>query len=121
MRTVHALSGVVAVAAELSFIAPVPAAPITWGSPTGISGDTDVDNTGTLFGALNLGTSTSTTVNGVGFTGLQLSGSSTTSGDFTFTAGGGFVNFLTSGSTAPPFSNLSSSYQTLLASIAGVQ
>lgn len=92
------------------------AGPITWGSATNISGDSDVNTTGTLFGALSLGGSgQNTTVNGVTFTGI---GSIGTWGNFTFNGTGtllgtGFI------STNPPFSTLSTAYQQLLGDFGG--
>jgi len=96
------------------------AATITWGSPTTISGDSDVDTTGTLVGAFSMGGSgvPTTTVNGVIFTGIDLTGASVTSGNFTFTLATGWHSAdLTSSST--PFAALSPSYQSLLAWSAG--
>ena len=57
------------------------AAAILWGSPNTISGNTDVDTTGTLVGAFNMGGTgvPTTTVNGVTFTGIALSGTTVTS------------------------------------------
>ncbi len=107
------------------------AAPITWGSATTITGDTDVDTTGTLVAALHLGDTgvANTTVNGVTFAGLAISGTSVTSGNFTFdivpTLLFGqpqtfpFVAFNGATSAKPPFANLSQSYQNLLSSGAG--
>jgi PEP-CTERM motif len=96
------------------------AAAIVWGSPQTISGNTDVDTTGTLVGAFNMGGTgvPTTTVNGVTFTGIALSGTTVTSGNFTFTQTGGWnSNNITSANA--PFSTLSPSYQNLLSWIAG--
>jgi hypothetical protein len=99
---------------------PAGAAPITWGPPITIKGDADVDTTGTLVGALNLGLpTTNTTVNGVPFTGLSLTFVQS-SGPFSFSVSGfGFFGESSSGSTNSPFSALSPSYQTLLGAGSG--
>jgi hypothetical protein len=96
------------------------AAPIIWGPPITIKGDADVDTTGTLVGALNLGLpTTNTTVNGVPFTGLSLTFVQS-SGPFSFSVSGfGFFGESTSGSTNSPFSALSPSYRTLLGAGSG--
>jgi hypothetical protein len=65
---------------------------------------------------------TSTTINGVTFAKLSLSGNVFTFGDFSFTHNNPNPSFLFNdhvGSSSPPFSNLSSSYQTLLSSFTG--
>ena len=97
------------------------AAAILWGSPNTISGNTDVDTTGTLVGAFNMGGTgvPTTTVNGVTFTGIALSGTTVTSGNFTFTQTG--VGWLSSNITSAnaPFAALSASYQNLISWIAG--
>jgi hypothetical protein len=100
------------------------AAPITWSPATNISGDTDVSTDGTLVAAFNIGAPDvpTTTVNGVTFTGLGLSGKTFTSGNFTFSHSNPNASFLfndNDGSTNPPFSTLSAPYQALLSSIAG--
>jgi hypothetical protein len=91
---------------------------IIWGSPAGISGDTDVSTAGTLVGALDLGSdATAPTVNGVSFTPFD-HGAAGTIGNFTFSS---HANVITTGysSSSAPFSNLSASYQQLLASFTG--
>jgi hypothetical protein len=93
------------------------AATITWGSATSIAGDTDVSTTGTLVSALNLGTGTGATVNGVTFNGLTMTGTGATSGIFGFSTASSFSSFTGAGSSSSPFSLLSSSYQSLLSSI----
>lgn len=93
------------------------AAIITWGAATNISGDSDVSTNGTLVGAFNIGAPgvANTTVNGVLFTGLDLTSNNVTSGDFNLAATSTFAeNNL--GSGAAPFSTLSAPYQTLLES-----
>lgn len=96
------------------------AASIIWGAPTGIGADTDVSTNGTLLSAFNLGSSgvSTTTINGVTFTGLAVSGTLATSGNFSF-SGSGMISTNSLGSGAAPFVNLSSSYKTLLSSAAG--
>ena len=96
------------------------AATITHGTATDISGDADVVTTGTLVGAFTLGGSSvlSPTVNGVAFTGLDISGGSATSGDFSLSLGYGGSTANTSGGSNAPFSALSTSYQDMLSSAA---
>jgi PEP-CTERM motif len=108
-------------AVMLAFPASTYAASIIWGAPTGISGDTDVSTTGTLAGAFNIGGPgvATTTVNGVTFTGLAVSGTSVTSGNFNLSIPTGFSNSNTFGSASAPFSGLSAPYQALLSSGAG--
>ena len=91
---------------------------ITWGTPTAISGDSDVVNTGTVVGAFNLGVSDvapSVTVNGVTFAPFYVPGFITGSvalGNFTlgFDDSGAAASF----SASAPFSTLSSAYHDLL-------
>ena len=101
------------------------AATITWGPATninpagGAASDLDVDTTGTLVRALNLGTPSvaGTTVNGVNFEALGVATGvpSVAIGNFTLStvAAGGLrgANFA---SAAAPFSGLSAPYQSLL-------
>jgi hypothetical protein len=105
------------------------AAIITWNSATGsqITGDSDVATTGTLVipqDALNIGSPgvPPTTINGVTFQGAGFpNGTSVNAfGRFVFLTSGTFFSGNSIQSFAPPFANLSSSYQQLLASIAGV-
>ena len=97
------------------------AAVVTWGAPQNISGDTDVSTTGALVGAFNIGVSgvANTTVNGVTFNGLALSGNNVTSGNFNLAIATSFAgnNFVDSGNA--PFSSLSAAYQSLLGTEAG--
>jgi hypothetical protein len=99
------------------------AAPISWGAAQNISGDADVASTGTLVGALNIGGPgvANTTVNGTTFIGQGLSGTSVTSGQFTFALPAGFQSNNGVGSPLAPFAALSLSYQSLLSSLAGNQ
>jgi hypothetical protein len=95
------------------------AATITWGVATNISGDTDVQTTGTKVGAFNIGDTDvpSTTVNGVTFDAFGFFNGNTTVGNFNLTASSN--SFPTTGyfnSTAAPFANLSAPYQSLLGS-----
>lgn len=100
-----------------------PLADITWGTATNISGDSDVDTTGTLVYAYNFGSSSSATaqtINGVSFQPFvvlnDLSNSSTT-GHVTITENPGYLaSDLNVGSVTTPFSNLSAGYQSLLSS-----
>ncbi|MCX6971150.1 MAG: PEP-CTERM sorting domain-containing protein [Verrucomicrobia bacterium] len=91
------------------------AATITWATPTAITANSDVYNSGTLVMAYNVGTSTSTTVNGVTFAGFSTSGSSTTVGNATLstTTSFGSYNGFGEGATGV-WPTLSSNYQTLL-------
>jgi hypothetical protein len=94
---------------------------MTWGTPQAITGDSDVLSTGTLFGAYSFGAAgvTGATVNGVAFAPFVVpddNGSGTTTvGHFSVLIGGERASSNTTfGSTAAPFSALSSPYQTLL-------
>ncbi len=97
------------------------AASITWGAGAqGITGDSNVSTADTFVGALHFGNlAADTTVNGVTFTGISANLINTiTSGNFTLTT----TNPASLFSATPPspagapFSNLSASYQSLLAS-----
>lgn len=101
----------------------VNAASIVWGSPTNISGESDVSTNGTLLSAVNPGlygpSGQATTVNGVNFIAWATGGSGAPtdpSGVFTLTPAPGFGIFTTSGlgSASAPFSALSSAYRVLL-------
>jgi hypothetical protein len=97
------------------------ASAITWGSPQNISGDSDVDTTGSLVGAFNIGVSGvgSTTINGVTFAGLALTGSNVTSGNFNLTIATSFAGNNSVGFAAAPFNTLSAAYQGMLSTEAG--
>ena len=97
------------------------AAVVTWGAPTGITGDSDVSTTGTLVGAFNIGGPgvANTTVNGTTFTGLALTGNNVTSGNFNLAIATAFQNSNSFGSGSAPFSSLSAPYQALLSSAGG--
>jgi hypothetical protein len=91
---------------------------ITWGSPTNISGDSDVNTTGTLVAAFNMN-GPDVTVNGVTFASFTFPFMATTAtnGAFTFTESPGHMLAESSlGSASPPFNTLSASYQSLLSS-----
>ncbi len=99
------------------------AATITWGSPQTVSGDSDVDTTGTLVYAFTFGGTSappSATVNGVTFSPFRIPGgivTSTTVGNVTLTESPGILFGLnTFGSVSAPFSGLSSDYQAILGS-----
>jgi hypothetical protein len=99
-------------------------ATITWLPATNITpgsaGDLDVLNGGALVGAFNIGPGpVNATVNGVAFAGLNLSGVSTTSGNFSFTVADPFLSSNTFGFAAAPFNTLSASYQAMLSSACG--
>jgi hypothetical protein len=89
--------------------APVRAATITWGTPTAISGDTDVSIAGTLVGAAVL-LGPAVTVNGVTFAGFQ----GVSSGIFSASSPGILPQANTFGSALSPFVNLSTAYKGLL-------
>ena len=110
-----------ALAASLAVSATSQAAPITWSSPQTVSGDSDVDTTGSLVYAFTFGGTSappSTTVNGVTFSPFRIPGgivTSTTVGNVTLTESPGQLSGLnTFGSASAPFSGLSSDYQSLL-------
>ena len=107
-----------------TLLAPVAhGASITWGAPQQISGDGDVSTSGVLIGAFNVGDVgvPSTTVNGVTFQSFAAPAGNGTSGNFTLTSTGSFAHNTAAGSSSAPFTNLSTQYQTLLASrVAGV-
>ena len=89
---------------------------VTWGAAQNISGDSDVSTVGTLVGAFNLGVEgvADTTVNGVTFTGLAVSGNSVTFGDFNLAATHS-ISGANSVFVDGPF-GLSSSYKALISS-----
>lgn len=88
---------------------------ITWGSPTNISGDTNVSTSGTLVAAFNMN-GPAATVNGVTFASWTFTSNttSTTLGNFTFSESSHILAYSGLGAGSPPFSNLSSGYQSLL-------
>jgi hypothetical protein len=90
-------------------------APITWGPPTNISGDSDVSTDGTLVAAFNMN-GPAVTVNGVPFASWMFTTvtTSTTNGNFTFTETSHILAVSGLGAGNSPFSSLSANYQTLL-------
>lgn len=101
------------------------AATITWAGPSNITGDSDVLTTGALVTALNLSqTQVPVTVNGVSFGVFPIpNGSPGGAAGIPGVATLSWFNSESSdtayGAAAAPFSSLSASYQTLLASGAG--
>lgn len=96
------------------------AAVIVWNPVAPITGDSDVNTSGTLVQALNLGSSSATTVNGVTFTSASDPSFSATntfgtgSGNLTVNTPGTFGNGPSMGDSNAPFTNLSSSYKALV-------
>jgi hypothetical protein len=95
-----------------------------WGTPKGISADSDVNTTGTLVVAFNFGGNAvaETTVNGVKFQTFNLEGkSSMTKANMSMATSDGskFIASDSWGSTFKPFAGLSGAYQTLLKSGVG--
>ena len=88
---------------------------ITWGSPTNISGDSDVSTAGTLVAAFNMN-GPAVMVNGVDFASWMFTTNttSTTMGNFTFAETSHILTASGLGSGNAPFSGLSANYQTLL-------
>jgi hypothetical protein len=111
-------------ACSIALAAPLRAAVISWSSPTGITGDSDVSTSGTGVYAYNFGATgvTSTTVNGVTFSPFTIS---TTSPVRTSTIGSVTLaeiapehlwGYNTLGAGSAPFTNLSLGYRGLLSS-----
>ena len=89
---------------------------IVWGTPTTISGDSDVLNNGTTVAAFNMN-GPAATVNGVTFASwtFQTLSTTTSMGNFTFTESPGHLLAVGGlGSGSAPFANLSANYQSLL-------
>jgi hypothetical protein len=112
---VAALLGSLAVSVQADF------APIVWGSPQTVSGDSDIDTTGSFVYAFTFGGTSaplSKTVNGVTFSPFTIpSGiiTSATVGNVTISESPGSLFGISSlGSVSAPFSALSSDYQSLL-------
>ena len=96
------------------------AAPIIWGAPQNITGDTDVSLDGSLVRAFNVGDTgvSATLVNTVNFESFAVPNNSTgaTVGNFAIAVGApSFSDNTNFGSPFAPFTALSSAYQTLLA------
>jgi hypothetical protein len=96
------------------------AAPIVWGTPQTISGDSDVSTAGSLVYAYNVGASTvaASTVNGVTFAAYPFPVSSTaqtvTVGSVTMTESPDSLVPFNVASTSSPYSGLSSAYKAML-------
>ena len=101
-----------------------PAASITWGAATNISGDSDVSTGGALVGAFNVGAAGAghPAVNGVTFTEFVLNAGSSggAQGNFSLSSSAIVGASNAAGSASAPFTGLSASYQTLLQSEGGV-
>ena len=102
-------------------IQPVKAAVINWGSPLGISGDSDVSTSGTLFAAANFASASNTTVNGVTFNAFPITGGGTsaTVGNISVQglvgSGTGFIPATLTPTNINTWATLSASYKNLLA------
>ena len=121
LRRVVFIVGVAALLGSLAVSVQAALPPIVWGSPQTVSGDSDVDTTGSLVYAFTFGGTSappSTTVNGVTFSPFTIpSGiiTSATVGNVTISESPGTLFGSNSfGSASAPFSGLSSSYQSLL-------
>jgi hypothetical protein len=100
------------------------AAVVTWGTPTNVSGDSDVRANGAFVAAANIGASAAQTaptvaINGVTFTGWDVAGAGVKvapGGGFTMANQAGHIlgSFDGFGSGAAPFANLSTNYKSLL-------
>ena len=89
---------------------------ITWGTPTNISGDSDVRTDGTLVAAFNMN-GPAVTINGVTFASFTypFMATTATNGNFTFTESPGHLLAESNlGSGNAPFNGLSANYQSLL-------
>jgi hypothetical protein len=122
--SLHRLSGAILLLL-LAPIAPLAqAATITWGAPTNITGNADVSTNGSLVGAFNVGDTgvAATTINGVNFQSFAVPSFSmgATVGNFAISCAGTMFSQFSFGSGNPPFSALSSEYQTLLAAATSV-
>ena len=98
---------------------PAQAGFVTWSSPKTITGDSDVSQLGAFVSAYNLGGvgNAGATVNGVTFDPFATNSTTNTVGDITLSASSTiFGSNSDFGETVPPFSTLSSGYQTLLKS-----
>ena len=125
-RVVGALWKTVAgLSLSLGCLGPLPqatAATISWGTAQTISGDSDINTTGTLTYAFSMGTSAvaQTTVNGVTFLPFGINAgfpppTDVTVGDVTLAESpGNLFAYNTFGTATAPFSGLSSGYQSLV-------
>jgi hypothetical protein len=111
---------VIAMTVTLGWAMCADAAPIVWGTPQTISGDSDVSTAGSLVYAYNVGTSTvaAATVNGVTFSAypfpLGASTQTVTVGNVTMTESPDFLAAYVVGSSASPYVGLSATYKALL-------
>ena len=114
-RAACAAVGLVALLA----VEPGNAAPILWGTPTTISGTSDVSVVGTLHASANFGGSDET-VNGVFFKAFPVSGTSTTVGDITLSSAGTLNQFTSTppATTTPLYGSLPTEYQNILSPFA---
>lgn len=113
----------VILAASLAVSATSQAAPITWGSPQTVSGDSDVSTTGSLVYAFTFGGTAappSATVNGVTFSPFRVPGgiiTSATVGSVTISESPGKLFASNAfGSSSAPYSGLSTDYKAILGS-----
>ncbi len=96
------------------------AAPVVWGTPQTISGESDVSTAGSLLYAYNVGQSTvaAATVNGVLFSAypfpIGASSQTVTVGNVTMTESPDFLVGYFVGSSASPYAGLSATYKGLL-------
>jgi hypothetical protein len=96
------------------------AAPVVWGTPQTISGDSDVSTAGSLLYAYNVGSSTvaASTVNEVTFAAYPFpvspSAQTVTVGNVTMTESPDFLVVFNVASTSSPYSGLSNAYKTML-------
>jgi hypothetical protein len=99
-------------------VEPAKAAMIVWGSPTTISGSSDVSVVGTLHASANFGGSDET-VNGVLFKAFSVSGTSTTVGDITL-AGPELhqSTYIPPATTTSPYVDLPLEYRNILSPFA---
>ena len=121
LRRVVFIVGVAALLGSLAVSVQAGFPPIVWGSPQTVSGDSDIDTTGSFVYAFTFGGTSappSTTVNGVTFSPFTIpSGiiTSATVGNVIISESPGYLFGSNSlGSVSAPFSGLSSSYQSLL-------
>jgi hypothetical protein len=114
-RAACAAVGLVALLA----VEPGNAAPILWGTPTTISGTSDVAVVGTLHASANFGGSDET-VNGVLFNAFSVSGTSTTVGNITLSTAGilNQFTFTPPATTTPLYGSLPTEYQNILSPFA---
>jgi hypothetical protein len=120
-RIVRPMMIAATVVAFFELAEPVSAATITWGTPTTVASDGDVDTTGTPVYAYNIGPSgvQSTTINGVVFNAFAFPGqldalNTVTVGSVNFTESPANLQSYDLSSSATPFSSLSTAYKAML-------